>query len=353
MAIVTVAYWDRPEFNWRFAFQDLSAYTGLLVGVAWAQMKGAEGVRNAFGQWYIIVCATFGLTLIALERGYFKSGGGTSRLLDGALFSSSLFLSMSLPIVWPVAKRGVLLQRTIVISGILICIAFAIMSETRSVGLALAVSLACVLMALVKKQRAHLLWIIALVIVAVGLISLDYSSVSESTTNLGLVQRFARNEVGKESRALELQMMIGQMGLPEWIHGVGFGSGFVSPIGIDLGEDNGLSLVPHIGITTLLYKGGAPVELLLLVIPCCVAALKLILTPSSPLDPFLAGVTVYLAQACISGGWGFFPLFLVGALLEIGLETGTGLDRRRQYGGLVGSEPLSRERRWRLARVRT
>jgi hypothetical protein len=105
----------------------------------------------------------------------------------------------------------------------------------------------------------------------------------------------------------------------EWVVGAGLGSSFESPI-----PDDGLATVPHIGITTLLYKGGVFVFVALILLPCLIAWFRLLTSKSSGHDPFLAGVAVYFVEACLSGGWTFLALFTLGMFLQLGLQRGPG-----------------------------
>ena len=351
MVVVTMLYWDQPAFDWRAAFQDLSAYLGLPVGVAWAQLEGRVGIREAFRKWYVICCVTFALTLLGLGTGFIKSGGGPLRLVDGALFSSTAFVTMSFPTVWSTARLGTALQKAIALAGVGLCATFALVSATRSVAIALGASLWCVAIVKIKRERDSVLWVGALSVLVTAAVVLAYVPARERVKSFGLGERVVATDVRKEDRFKELVMMLEQMGLPEWIHGVGFGTGFKSPISAN--TERGLAFAPHVGLSALLYKGGAPALLALLLIPCVVAACRLIGSRSSTRDPFLAGATVYFVQSCVSGGWAFFPLFLVGALLQLSLGTRTVFDHRRQWGGFAGPEPLSCERQDGSARVRT
>jgi hypothetical protein len=140
----------------------------------------------------------------------------------------------------------------------------------------------------------------------------------EAFENTKLAERFNATDYANESRYQELTEMLDQMGTSEWIHGVGFGTGFDSTVARQTNLP--FATVPHIGITTLLYKAGAPAFLVLMVAPCLAGVFGLVFFRSSNRDPFLAGVAIYFAQACVSGGWGFFPLLLLGAFLYLGLR---------------------------------
>src|SRR5665213_3326104 len=69
--------------------------------------------------------------------------------------------------------------------------------------------------------------------------------------------------------------------------------------------------------------------LALMLVPCLMGVFKLFASRPSSGDPFAAGVTIYLAQACFSGGWGFIPLLMLGAFLSLTFERRTQFDRER------------------------
>lgn len=351
MAVVAMWYWEKPTFSWWAAFQDLSIYSGLPVGVAWAQLKGSGGIQEAFRKWYVVCCVAFALTLPALAAGVLKSTSGPDRPVDGALFSAVAVVTMLFPVVWSTARLSTALQKAVALAGVGLCVTFAAMSFTRSVAISVVASMACVAIIEIKRERGYVLWVAALSVLVMAAVALDYRPGLERVSSVGIVERFVGTNIARENRAEEVVMMVDQMGLPEWIHGVGFGTGFESPITAN--SEQPLAFAPHVGMTALLYKGGAPALLALLLIPCVVAVYRLIGGRSSTRDPFLAGATVYLVQSCVSGGWAFLPLFLVGALLEIGLGRGTSSEHRRQWGGLAGREPLSCDRQDGAVRVQT
>ncbi|MEP6716482.1 MAG: hypothetical protein ABJC09_13005 [Terriglobia bacterium] len=315
MTAIMLATWDESPFEQRTALQDISCYCGLPIGVALAQLKGKDEFHSLLKKCYVAICITFAFSLVLLLTGYVESIGSGGREIDGAMFTSSFLIAMAFPCLWSRARLNRPLEKGIAFSGMALTIFFAVISATRSVFITVVISLICTAVVEIKRNPRNLIWMGAASLLLAG------AAISGTVPGLAALQqtqlgdRLAATDYAKEDRFEELTSMLDSMGPAEWARGAGFGSGFPSPI-----PEGGIATVPHIGITTVLYKGGAPAMIFLILGPCLLCLWKLSFAGRSPADPFLAGVAVYVVQASLSGGWAFLPLTLLGSFLYLGLE---------------------------------
>jgi hypothetical protein len=243
LAIVAVYSSGGTTFSWWSAFQDISVYSGLPIGIAWAKLKGREGVQKSFQLWYVICCITFSLTLLGLWMGIIKSFSGQLRLVDGALFSSVVLVTMVLPCLWSARGPNMRLQRGIALAGVSLCVIFALISATRSVAIALFTSIASLAIVEIKKHRSVLPWF-AVTLCGLAMFLAYSPDLSDTAQSTLLGQRLIKTDIQKENRFGELLMMTGQMSDSQWVRGAGFGTQFASPIP-DPGS-GGMAITPHI-----------------------------------------------------------------------------------------------------------
>jgi hypothetical protein len=315
-AISMIHVWQ-PTFEGRAAFQDLSTYLGLMAGVAVAQLKGQSGLYRVLPRWYAANCLILGVSLLGLLTGYIPSKLET-RLLDGSLYSSVLFVQVTFPAVWSTSGSVKWRQKALALSGIAMAAVFTLVSATRSVLIALLASLVLTALVQVKRKRSSAIWGGAFLLVLLFFAITGNQSGFDLFRNTQLNERLSSTDYTHESRFEELTGMLGQMDAADWVVGVGLGSSFESPN--DREDMPGFAIVPHIGITTLLYKGGVIVFVALILLPCLIACFRLLTSKSSSQDPFLAGVAVYFVEASLSGGWTFLALFMLGMFLHLGLQ---------------------------------
>jgi len=302
---------DDPLFDIRSALQDVTNYAALPLGIALAQLKGKAGLKQLLRICYLLVAIVFAVNLVLISFGYLESTGTGERQLDLAMFTSDIFICMSFPCVW--VSSGPI-QKLTAVSGMILCAVFAVTSATRSMFIIFIASLVLTAIVEIKKDGRYLIWISAVIILmtvgaAGGLPGLG------TFQNTLLAERLESTDYQREDRYEELSMMLSQMGTTEWIFGSGFGRQFESRI-----PESGLTAAPHIGVTALLYKGGLPAFVLLIAGPCLLSSFKLLTRRRSTSDPFLAGAAIYLLESCVSGGWAFIALFLLGAFLKLGWE---------------------------------
>jgi hypothetical protein len=315
---ITLTYQDRPAFDSRGALQDILSYAGLPVGIALGQFCGRDRFMILVRRCFVAVSITFAISIVLLLRGYIQSAGGDERLLDPAMYTSSFLIAVFFPGLWFTAGVKRTFWRGVAIGGLLLNLVFAMISATRSVLITLIAAIAITAIIEIKKDFRNMIWVCGILIAFGAYFQGERGWEAFESTLLG--ERLTSTEFQNEDRFEELNMMLDQMGPAEWIHGVGFGSGFESPVTRNSETGSLLALGPHIGITTLLYKGGLPAMLLLIATPCLLCLWRVVFARHSRADPFAAGVTVYLVQSCISGGWGFFALLVLGSLFTLTRE---------------------------------
>jgi len=321
--IVTVAHWDLPRFDLRGAFQDVSSYSGLPVGAALGQFAGKHAFERIAKRWYAAISIIFLINLILLLLGYLQSAGGNERLLDPAMYTSSFLIAMLFPGIWAGGAPRRNFWRIVAMGGIGMNFLFAVVSATRSVLITSIAAIVCAVIIQIKRDSRSSLWIAAFV-AAFAAIFWGAAGPERFEGSL-LGERLASTDYQGENRFEELTMMLDQMETRDWIYGVGFGTGFESPIMRE--TDTGLATAPHIGIVTLLLKGGAPAMVLLMLVPCFWGISGLLLSRRGSADPFFAGIGVYFVEASISGGWSFLPLLVFGACFALSRERSQ--DQRR------------------------
>jgi len=325
LCVVTGFYSSLPNFDPKAALQDVMAYAGLPTGIALGLLLGKSRFQTLMRRSYLVVSATFAISLILLTLGYIQSVGGDQRLVDPAMYTSSFAIPALAPCVWPFSGGRKRYWRLVTVTGLGLSLFFCMISATRSTLIVTLAASGCIGFIEIKRKAANALWTGTL-LAALLLVLLGGSGLQRfESTFLG--ERLATTDYESEARIEELNAMLDQMGWQEWVHGTGLGYGFESPIALESGT--GLSSAPHIGITTLFYKGGVPAVALLMLLPCALGLFGLLFSGFSDRLPFLTGVAIYLLQACLSGGWAFLPLLLFGAFVALGQ------DRRAQATGDV------------------
>jgi hypothetical protein len=314
MLLISVLYANNQDFTWAFATRDVLAYMGLPVGIAWARLQARGNAERLLSRWYWAACVMITITSCGLYLGYIRAFKVTERLSDGALFFSFTYITSLLPLMWVGARSGRWWQPILVSVGVVLCLWAAVLSAARSVVLIVSASLVCILVMEIKRHKRSFMWIGLAGIIVI----MTYISTTESTQDLFIARRLTNTNIVKEYRAQEIQNMLSQMGTTEWVLGAGFGRRFYAPSILPGGEDH--VLAPHIGFSTLLYKGGVSCFVILLLVPCAIISWRFVFGRRADLDPFLAGVVLYVFGACISGGWSFTALFLLGAFLGLSID---------------------------------
>lgn len=308
MTAVALLNTSDHRFTWYFAFQDLSVYSGLPVGIAWAYLRGQATAVSLLWRGYVVATAVFAVCMYLLIIGYIPNGGGDDRLLDGAFFTSVVFLTICFPLLWFQFKAGWGWHKLVVLSGPVLCAWFAIISATRSVAIGVVTSVLCVVIAEMRRKIAATVVIVAVLLLAVMASVGEYGSWGALESS-HLAARTNSTDLTKEIRISELDGLFAQMESSEWIFGGGFGRGLETPIW------PGITTAPHVGIATLLYKAGAPFFVVLMLGPCVIASYRFAVGKDRQQVSLAAAVVIYLSQACVSGGWTFIALFLLGLFL--------------------------------------
>lgn len=301
--------------SFKFIVIDASAFLGLVAGYHWALIRGAPRVLQCWRFLLPIIVIFLALTLAGLLVGAVPRGAESGRLYTYSVFRCTSFLTLVCPVMWlwarshPIPSIPDWLAITPFVLGIPLVLGAASLSATRSVFLGGLVSFALWLRMIFHKQKGRflvclaLLGSLALLIHSLGIIG------EEAGGELG--SRFSKTGGQQETRWLELQMLLYQMELRDWIVGMGFGSQFQSPVLIQ-GSD--LASSPHLSVFTFLQKGGILLFFTFVIFPYLWLMVKLFRGREDTLQlGFQAGALLYLIVASVTASWDFLQLFLYGS----------------------------------------
>lgn len=310
----------------KFFAADVLTYGSLMFGLYWGESRNELVSISSLAFWYKILVWILVLNVFGLFMGFIPPAEQGSRLYTYGLFGSTAIISILFPIVYgsdqlAQTPQNTRRQRYLAVGGIVMCIAASFLSGTRSVLLVALCSIAVtVWLRLEGAKRVVSVAALLLLYVAFGS---DFVSCLPMENSV-LLERIVSTDIESQDRYMEVVLMFEQ--LKDRIYtGLGFGSRFWSPIDH---EGDILVMCPHVGILTLLQKGGAGVFLLLVGLPVAWSAYNVCTRRGcgvrrgacEQLPPAIwsAGCLIYAAQASISGGWQCCSLFLFGALFACG-----------------------------------
>ncbi len=133
----------------------------------------------------------------------------------------------------------------------------------------------------------------------------------ESLGYLG--ERIAKTQIDQDERYTEVEWIAAEMNPDEWITGAGFGRGFNSPLTDTLGR---LVTATHIGILTVLFKGGVAVFAVAVVLPLFWITISLFKGARIAYSVRSAMLVFYI-QATLSGGYSFLVFLVVGVIYRL------------------------------------
>jgi hypothetical protein len=132
--------------------------------------------------------------------------------------------------------------------------------------------------------------------------------------NSDVFQRLGNTQGSSEARTIELVLFWAQVS-GDLVTGQGMGSRFVSNVIV---EGDPLASAPHIGIVTLLMKGGVGAFFAFVILPLFIALKVFFSKRKSRLRRASAGsVLLYVALACQSGGWDPLLMFIYGLAISV------------------------------------
>jgi hypothetical protein len=307
--------------EWKFFVIDSSYFAGLLLGILWASQRTTAHALWIFRFILKHTTVLLLLTCIGLISGFIPPARGGDRIFSFSIFGSTTIICTLAPLILvtsPFGSNKETAQGLVrwVITGLSTVLLAAVISATRSMLLVWLCSIGAIVWLTMDWQKAIKYLIVILIFSPLATMLL----VSCGHENNRIAQRLQSTEFGEELRYVELQMMFDQLGDDVYL-GKGFGSRFDSPIGREQ-----IAFAPHIGIMTLLYKGGVSVFLLVILLPIAFALVTVLYMHGTVwrsreqrllVVGCLAGVLINAAQACMSAGWDYQHLYLYGALLAI------------------------------------
>jgi hypothetical protein len=306
-----LGYMNRTEL--KFLVIDSTYFIALLLGLQWTAQRGIYESLGFIRLLYASTTLVLFLSCLGLVTGAIPSANYGTRLYSFSIFGSSTLICTLTPLVCStlsVRTSRVQAVRWLrwTLFGLGTVLMAAVISATRSMLLVWMCSLAATVWLKMTGRNG--------VIYASGLLLLSPLALSmlavANLENTQIAQRLHSTELDEELRYQELEMMYEDLRDDLYI-GKGFGSRFATPIGAEQ-----IAFAPHIGITTLLYKGGVIVFALVIVFPVLYAAWSFLGargSGSSRIDGrrvaagCVGGILINAAQASLSGGWDYQHLF--------------------------------------------
>lgn len=307
---------DSEMFDAKVFAADLLTYCGLIAGMMWARRMSVERLARMCR---VIAIATVSVLLLdaaCLQFHILKPAWEGPRVFVFSMFFGTCWLMVVTPLILATegTGRGLLSLKwsrfivTVITAAMLVTV---VMSGTRTVALqVLGCGVMCVPLVLRNFRTAY-----ATVIVAM----LAGTAAWFLGPTLGDVRFFGNRlmatDLASEERYTEVRMMFDQLNVGT---GEGFGVSFVSPVVV---EGRNLAVAPHVGVLTLLFKGGFVCFLLAMILPLGKALSSILLTRGRPaVYGCMAGVLLYGFAASLSGGWGFLHLYFFGLMFAAGLK---------------------------------
>jgi hypothetical protein len=305
-------------FDVKVYLADMLTFCGLLAGMLWARRTSIEQLARTLRWVAIATVAVLIIDALSLQVGILKPAWEGPRVFVFSMFFGTWWLMAVAPFILATEGIGegilsVKWSRVLLMAVVAALLAIAVMSGTRTVALqVIACGAMCAPLMLRNFRTAYATVILALMIGTAAYVV---------GPRLGDFQffgsRLAATDIASEERYAELQVMFEQL-MPDIAIGEGFGSSFVSPVMFD---GKNLAVAPHVGILTVMFKGGFVCFVLITFLPMARAFFSLLLIRGRPASyGCMAGVILYGIAASLSGGWGFFHLFLLGLLFSAGLK---------------------------------
>jgi hypothetical protein len=308
---------------------DIFIFVAIPVGAAWA-FATTKSERRLF--LWVLYCANWALlagsNYLLLHHRLQQSNPGPRRFVYSEFYCTwaicvltpFLFFDKEM---WRGNKKWI--AQASLIATILVMALTAQISITRSVVLQLGMCLIFVFVGIVKLQKLSIPWLLAAfagITMACGLFFLspqfgNSMAFGSSRGQRSLEDRMTTTDLAGEERIAELRRIVMLYGNDLFV-GRGLGSGFASVTFSKIGEN--FTLSPHIAVFTLLMKGGILAFLIGIVLPAMWAAKTIVFTSDPEVYASCAGVLLYIAFSCISGGWTFPQLFGYGFFLSHALS---------------------------------
>jgi hypothetical protein len=312
-------------YSLKFFVADIYSFTGLLMGYAIVRVRGVDESLQTASQIAVLASITIIANYLGILFGLIPPlfAEDSGRLVTGSIFEAAMVLLTILPMA-SVVQSGRLTSFMLMV----VCAA-ALLSGTRS--LLIMTVLACVICLVLRPRRVDIRFVLR-VTAGFALASAMYV-LSLARFNSDVFQRLANTQGSSESRYIELLLFWRQVS-DDLIIGQGMGSRFATNVIV---EGDSFASAPHIGIVTLLMKGGIGVFVAFIMLPLFIALMVFFSKSQSRLRRASAGsVLLYVALACQSGGWEPLLLFVYGMAISV-VVSGA---RRRVLRNLAGGRDM-------------
>ena len=309
LALMTVRGYLRGNidtYTLKFFASDVYSFAAFVSGYALARIRSQSNYVRMIS---LVAAVAVVLTYVALFAGLLTPvfRDNSERFVTMSIFGATGILLILVPLA-SVTQSG---WQTILM--LIILAAASLLSATRT--LLLVTILAAMLCMVVRKHRFDGRFLLRSAAVVTLLLMVFLSE--ESLFNTSVFHRLASTDLGEEARFVELSLFWPQVS-DDLLAGQGMGSRFVSNIVI---QGNSLASATHVGIVTFLMKGGVIAFLAFAVTPLLVALRMVFSSRHSQLRRGgAASVLIFIALACMSGGWD--PLALFGYGLAISVMAG-------------------------------
>jgi hypothetical protein len=312
MAVCGYVRGNIDTYTLKFFVADVYFFTAFLVGLAFGATRRKEELARIVKWISGIATAGIVLTYIALFTGLLAPSSvvPADRQVTGSIFVATSVLLIVLPWASVTSSRVDRSQSELKLFVVLgTSAATALLSGTRS--LFLLVLFVTTLCWALKPQRLKLRFFVQLLLGLAMAAVLLVSGLPIFETVL--FERIATHGIVDETRSMEVSMLWDQLS-NDVIWGQGMGSRFISDVVID---GDPLASAPHIGILTFLMKGGVLAFAVYALAPALGALLVFFSSRSlNTQRGAAASILVFIALACMSGGWGPLLLFAYGLAIS-------------------------------------
>lgn len=313
--------------------KDIFVFISIAAGMAWVRSRDASVIVRDFQLLIFLLVSLLVIILAGLAIGIIPSRGPNSaRIYVLALFVGTWPIMLLCPFLLAASKvvddrRWGKAMRRIVPFALFVFAAIALMTATRSLFISAVMCLIMCIRVAGLRYKAYAIFGTAVVAIVCWYTYTVFTI--ENKTEYMLSARLRRTaQLQKETRYIEAQAIIKNRGGDLFL-GAGFGDSYALPKqggsafaefsqGIYGRASDTLTYHPHIGALAFLFKGGAVLLTLYILVPLIFAVKVLCWPGSAPMRVgAMAGVFLYIVRASMSGGWSTTSLILYGCLWGI------------------------------------
>jgi hypothetical protein len=308
VAMVALGYFrgNVGTYSMKFLVADIYCFTGLLAGYAFTRAGGADKGSPVASKIATIASITIVVNYLGIFTGIITPlfGMDSGRLVTGSIFEATAVLLIVLPLA-SVVQGGRSTSLMLLIGS-----AATLLSGTRSM---LILTVLTGMVCLVLRPRRVDIRFVLRVTAGLALAAVMYV-LSAARFNSDVFQRLSQTEGSSEPRTMELLLFWAQVS-GDLVTGQGMGSRFVSNVIV---EGDPLASAPHVGVVTLLMKGGIGAFVAFVMLPLFIALMVFFSKNQSRLRRAGAGsLLLYVTLACQSGGWDPLLLFIYGMAISV------------------------------------